>query len=190
MSLPESPFRAFIGIPIPTPLRDRLVAVQTRLQRAQAHVSWVRRANLHISLVFLGEIRPETAEAIIPDLDAVASQTEPFSCAIETVGAFGRPGRPRVIWAGVEPVTPLLTLQRRIADIAATRAIAVDTRPYQPHITLGRAKSSRGAADLSTTIAKAESTPFGVLPVQTIHLVSSRLTPQGARYETVHTADL
>jgi hypothetical protein len=86
-------FRAFIGIAVPDSVRDQLVTVENHLKQSDAHVSWVRRENLHISLAFLGNVTRDTAELLALGLDAATARSQTFSCEAVGLGAFGRPDR-------------------------------------------------------------------------------------------------
>ena len=50
-----SVIRAFVSVPVPEVVRLKLRDTIALLRRSDAHVSWVRPRNLHISLVFLGD---------------------------------------------------------------------------------------------------------------------------------------
>ena len=58
------------------------------------------------------------------------------------VGGFGAfPGfeRPRVIWAGLEPDPALDVLQHRVEQEFVPLGFPTESRPFRPHLTLGRA---------------------------------------------------
>ena len=73
--------RLFVAVHLPQEIRERLALVQERLRRAQADVSWVKPANLHITLKFLGETEPKRLERIGPVLAETARSAAPFSLA-------------------------------------------------------------------------------------------------------------
>ncbi len=101
--------RLFVAVHLPDDVRERLGRIQDRLRLAQADVSWVKPANLHITLKFLGETEPKRLDRVQAALAEVAAEAAPFSVEVAGVGTFG--GRiPRVVWAGVrEGEAPLLT---------------------------------------------------------------------------------
>src|SRR6516165_7049502 len=51
--------RTFIAIDLARPIRDRLIALQENLGRAGTEVKWVEPENLHVTLLFLGEVGME-----------------------------------------------------------------------------------------------------------------------------------
>jgi 2'-5' RNA ligase len=61
-------------------------------------------------------------------------------------GRFGSQRRPQVAWAGLEgDVGPLVDLARRLAAVARSLRLAVEDRPFRPHLTLGRWRAGRPA---------------------------------------------
>src|SRR5258708_1768818 len=84
-----SRIRTFIGIDTGKQIRDRLIALQELLTRTDAEVKWVEPENLHVTLLFLGEVDMRT----VPDVCKVG---------VETVGCFANMRGPRVVWAGVK----------------------------------------------------------------------------------------
>ncbi|HVS38041.1 MAG TPA: 2'-5' RNA ligase family protein, partial [Gemmataceae bacterium] len=48
--------RTFIAVDLGKPLRDRLVSLQESLARNGAAVKWVEVENLHVTMLFLGEV--------------------------------------------------------------------------------------------------------------------------------------
>ena len=88
--------RLFVAVHFSEDVRTRLALIQDRLRLAQADVSWVKPANLHLTLKFLGETEPKRLERIHSALAEAAANARPFSARVAGVGTFG--GRvPRVV---------------------------------------------------------------------------------------------
>lgn len=162
----------------------------SKLARTGAHARWVPAANLHLSLAFLGDTPAGNIASIKELLEEVAAAVEPFPLHLRSLGYFGRKGRPRVVWAGVEAVDGLLLLQSRLSEGLELLGIETDKRPYRPHITLGRIKSGRGRECLLEFLEENAQTDFGQQSVAAINLFESTLTPAGARHQSLHSADL
>ena len=75
--------RLFAALSPPDAARDRLEALQAGLP-PERRVPW---ANLHVTLVYFGEVAPRAAE----DLDAAlgALRFAPFEITLDGVDAFG-----------------------------------------------------------------------------------------------------
>lgn len=178
--------RLFVALEIPEPVRRevarRLAGVRDRLPGAR----WVDPANLHLTLLFLGEVAPDRVPALTERLKQAFAPYPPLAIRISGAGTFP-PGRPaRVAWLGLDAPEVLIAVQ---AD--ATQA-AVDTvqhepeeREYRPHITLARCPSPwrRDAIEQFTRAFPGETGP----PFVADHgvLMESKLSPRGVRYQVV-----
>ena len=182
--------RAFVGLSIGEEIRARLKEVQCALRRCGAHVGWVAPDNIHLTLAFLGEVSRDGLSPICAGLDAMAPSCAPFSISVTGVGWFGG-RRPRVIWAGVhESSGALATLQRRVAELCLASGVRLDERGFQPHLTIGRARSSRGGEDLARALADWRALELGRWEVRDVRLMRSELLPGGPRYTELHLAGL
>ena len=182
MSAEQGGMRLFVAVHLPQEIRDGLAAVQERLRRLQADVSWVKPANLHITLKFLGETEPKRLGGIGPVLAEVARGMAPFSLTVAGVGTFG--GRiPRVVWAGVrEGAAPLEALAGAVENGLARAGFPKERRQFTAHFTLGRVRSPRNAEVLLAAIRDESTEPLGVVSVEEFVLMQSRLDPGGSIY--------
>jgi 2'-5' RNA ligase len=94
----------------------------------------VRPDNLHITLVFLGNVHAEMracVEAIADDLTATA-----FDLQLDTLGWWSKP---RVLWLAPSRVPQELSaLAARLGTGIARCGQSLDKREYRPHMTLVR----------------------------------------------------
>ena len=177
--------RLFVAVHLPDEVRERLAVVQHRLQGVRADVSWVRPGNIHLTLKFLGEVEPARLDQIRTALEEVARASEPCEAAVSGVGSFG--GRiPRVVWAGItEGAEALTALAGRVDAAMAGIGFPRETRPFSPHLTLGRVRSSRNAAEFLAALRAEARADFGRTPVAAFYLMESQLNPQGSIYTVV-----
>ena len=91
-------------------------------------------------------------------------------------GRFGSARRPQVLWAGLAgDVDPLAGLAARLAEAARSLRLAVDDRPFRPHVTLGRWRPGRPAdGALADRLADYRGPDW---PVREVALVRSTLGP-------------
>src|SRR5262245_63960024 len=103
--------RTFIAVDLDKTVRDRTVALQEALARAGTEVKWVEPENLHVTLLFLGEVDDRDLSAVCRAVADCAQKQAPFPMSVETAGCFPSPRRPRVLWVGVgEGTQPLCAL--------------------------------------------------------------------------------
>lgn len=170
--------RLFIAIPLPVSLREELETLYEPVRS----IAWVRPAQLHLTLRFVGDVDASLSEPIETALARV--QVEPFLLTLAGIGAFPPRGAARVIWVGIGESHPRLNqLRQQIDDALLGTGFPLDVRIFHPHVTLGRVRSdaSPGAAIEFLKRHRAfDSAPFRV---ETFQLCASELRPAGA----VHT---
>ena len=167
--------RVFVGLEIPSAIRARLAGLQAGVPGAR----WVRPDNLHLTLLFLGELDG----AALGDLDQMLASViaAPFDLSVSGVGQFGGRRGSRAVWAGVAPSPELEQLQARVASAVARAGIAAETRRFVPHVTLAWLRSApdeRVARFLSDN-AMLQAGPW---EVRRMVLYSSHAGPDGNDY--------
>jgi 2'-5' RNA ligase len=184
--------RTFIAVDLGKAIRDRLVTLQERLAQSGASVKWVEVENLHVTLLFLGEVDECDLPAVCGAVADVGKEYTPFSLSVETVGAFPNLRRPRTLWVGVGAGTQEVcalhdALEPPLLDLGCYRR---EERRYTPHITIGRAKSERPSDSLAAALAKHSGWQAGEVSVRDVLVLSSELTPQGPIYTVLSRASL
>lgn len=182
--------RHFIAIPLPNSICEGLLTAQSALRASDARVSWVPEDNLHLSLAFLGKVPENILETLTTGLAQLAAKHSTFTLTLSSIGTFGRPRKPRVIWAGCEPSDSLMQLQSEVAAYARTQGIDVDGREFRPHITLGRVRAAEGLPELLDIIDQHAETAFGAFDVEGIVLFQSVLESSQAVHAPLLTCDL
>lgn len=175
--------RTFVAVDLGKGVRDRAVALQQRLARTGVEVKWVEPANLHVTLVFLGEVDdreiPTVCGLITTALDASAA----FTIQVERLGCFPNERRPRIVWIGVgSGAAELVALHDRIEQAVVDLGFRREERKYTPHVTLGRVKSDESSSQLAPSIRQHGNWQGGEVPVREIHVMGSELTSRGPLY--------
>jgi 2'-5' RNA ligase len=149
----------------------------------------VRAEQLHLTLVFLGELPEEqasrVADAIARDVDA-----PPFDVTWQGLGVFPPRGSPRALWIGITDGAPeIVELQRVLAQRVADANVALESRPFSPHLTLGRWRQSR-PSDRTRALAAARSGIVARSRVSGATLYHSRISSAGPTYTALARANL
>lgn len=148
--------RLFAGIKLEP--KDALRALATDLQRELRgeRIRWVRLENMHLTVEFFGE----TAEDRIPEIDRALAQaataTPAFAMALGGLGTFGGTRQPRVLWLGVQS-DGLQTLHANTAAALREHGWQPETRPYAPHLTLGRIERLRNIRAFAAVVGRPRS---------------------------------
>jgi len=184
--------RCFIAIEAPSDIREALGRVQGKLRPAGADVKWADPDGIHLTVKFLGDVEDTDVPKVCDVMSACALAARPLDLEVAGLGTFPPRGAPRVVWAGVrgdvEPLAKLVMgLEQAVADAVG---IAPERRPYHAHLTLGRVRSTRGAARLVEAIASAGAVELGSFAADELVLFMSELTREGAVYTPMARAKL
>jgi 2'-5' RNA ligase len=183
--------RLFIAINLPADVRETLWEVAAPLRAARYPVRWVPADSIHLTLKFLGDVDATREAEITSGVAAAVTGAKPFALPVGGFGAFPSAQRPRVVWAGLEPVPPLELLQHRVEQEMERLGFPTEGRPFHPHLTLGRVKRDARAPALAGLVTDLDSLVYETeVSVESVDLMESTLTPQGARYTQRHAAAL
>lgn len=129
----------FIGIPVNQDLKEKLSDWQNDIKEkfGSNYQIWTYKEDLHITLKFLGEADRKSIEELQHVLRRQVDM-EAFSLEIGGIGTFGKPRKPRVLWAGVKKTEAMENLKDQIESAAAKAGFLEDNQPYRPHITLAK----------------------------------------------------
>jgi len=139
-----------------------------------------RRATIHLTLAFLGEVSEARLPALLEAMHAV--RAEPFALAVDRLGYWRHN---RLLWAGPSaPVPALETLVERLYAALAAASFAADygKHAFAPHLSLVRKLAEAG---LPATLPAIEAINW---PCSGFSLVHSHLAD--AAYESVATMPL
>ena len=129
--------RIFIGIGLPDSVKNHLMAIQDKLREKGIKGSWKSDNQFHLTVVFLGEVKPE----ILPDIKAVLSnvtgKVPELSLQTENIGGFPNLRKPHTIWIGLSGDIELLTtLKNRLDKELHKFGFKPERRTYKPHLTI------------------------------------------------------
>lgn len=174
--------RAFVAIRMNAEVEDALAEFIDTLRDSAKGVRWTRRANLHVTLRFLGdEAAAEELERLNRALAQIAAATRPFLIEVRGIGVFPGATRPRVVWIGLRSDL-LIELARQIESAAITAGFPAERRGFTPHLTIGRVRDPRGWPAVRARIADAADRVFGSTPVDSMALYRSMLGGEAATY--------
>ncbi|MGR3542187.1 MAG: RNA 2',3'-cyclic phosphodiesterase [Hasllibacter sp.] len=169
--------RAFVGLPVPDPLRAALVAAQARLPLPRP----VPEDDLHLTLAFLDDRPERQLEAFAEALGARRLE----GCVLDPVGIapFGTP--PRLIAAEFRRDPPLEALERQCRSAAREAGIDLPRRRFRPHVTLARMRRSDPTCAPRLAAALAAPAALPAVAAERVVLWSSTLRPDGPRYDAL-----
>jgi len=182
--------RAFVAVRMNEQVEESVAETIGDLKHPRDGVRWVPRANLHITLKFLGPaVDSHRLERLTAGLRQLATKTAPFEVAAAGVGAFPDLERPRTIWVGLHSVEPgaLAALAARLETVAADYGFEREKRRWSGHLTIGRVGDQPVAGKTRQALYAARDREFGVSRIESITLYRSHLGPDGSSYEALAT---
>ncbi len=187
--------RVFIAVEIPLSIRQAIHNQTESLRAALGRdlVRWVPIENMHLTLKFIGDVSSTNLKFISQMLTVETKNCAPFSMDMGGLGSFPTSRRARVIWIGIHAPAALTSLQRGLESAASRLGYEAETRPFSPHLTIGRVRQPASASDQQQVRAALDRTSVSALgraDVTTVHLFKSDLKPSGAEYTCLFSAPL
>ena len=183
--------RTFIAIELSTNVQNAISTIEDGLKKTGADVKWVKPANIHLTLKFLGDTPVDKIEPISKALEICGLSIAPFALELTCLGAFPKIDSAKVVWLGVtngkeEAKQLALTIQEKLGEIGLPK----EEREFEPHLTLGRVRSPLNRFALIEAVKACQITEPITLAVDHITLIKSVLTPQGPIYEVLKRFEL
>lgn len=187
--------RAFIAIELPHAAREGLARLEDALRRPEHRcVRWVSPEGIHLTLKFLGNIPAARVREIGAAVEEAARDVPPFRLEVAGTGVFPGPKQVRVFWVGIGgEMDRLCALQGSIDSALATLGFAREDRPFVPHLTLARVRQGAPPGERRSFGELVDSVVFEEkhgIEVRAVSLMRSRLTPAGAVYTRLSSAEL
>lgn len=178
--------RLFVALDFPEKVRDALRDLIAQLKPLCRAARWVRPEGMHVTLKFIGEVRPDKVEPIKAALSPIRS-SQPVEMQFRGLGFFPNDRRPRVVWCGVEASRNLAGLAAHIEGALQPLDLAPETREFVPHLTLARFPSHEGVNEVVRAANERKSYDFGSARETDFHLFESVLGHSGAEYRRLAT---
>jgi RNA 2',3'-cyclic 3'-phosphodiesterase len=176
--------RSFLALELSPQIKQELLRIHDDLKRSSLDARWVRPEGVHLTVVFMGDVRETDISAVIEGIGDVCSRYGPFAVALRSVGCFPNSRKPRVFWLGVEG--DLGRMSRFRDDLQAELlpfGIRPEKRGFRPHLTLGRFKGlGKGTAELDKLLLKHKGLTSPLCSLNELILFRSDLNPGGAVY--------
>ena len=191
-------WRVFCAIDLPEPLRKLMGEHVSALRRAvpAARASWSRPESIHLTLKFLGETPLSEVQDFSRAVTHAVNDFVPFGLGVGGTGVFPVHGSPRVLWIGVDDFSrKLAELHARLESESEKRGFERETRPFRPHLTLGRLRSRERNKDSGSDHAKTSRTlalahqamsfPPSEITVSELLVMRSELSSAGSKYTVI-----
>lgn len=168
--------RLFYGLRLPSEALHSMEQLQNQLRAQFPRARFPAPETFHVTLAFLGDTPVQRLDAAKRVVNALLPA--PLDLQVSHWGSFPQE-KGEVLWLGLDPSPELDRLHRLLAHRLQEAGFPLESRRFQPHVTLARQVPF---ASPDTPRKLPAFSPFP-LPCETVSLLRSHLLPQGARYE-------
>lgn len=174
--------RAFIAVDLPKQIKMEIDKMITGFRQINSGIRWVKAANLHLTLRFLGNIPEESVPSLAEGIMGNVEGLKRFDMSLSGLGGFPNLRRPRVIWVGTGNGTEKLkALASDVEKAAIDSGFGKADKPFSSHLTIGRVKYPKGLDSLLERIEKTEYNSKA-FDISEVIIFKSDLSPAGPKY--------
>ena len=174
--------RSFVALQLRENERSEVDAILQKLRSLDVGVKWEQRANLHITLRFLGDTTASVLQNMNQDFQSECSRIGGIRMMFDCLGCFPNLHSPRIVWLGTSnPSSTLMQLGKTAETIAVSHGFEPEKKKFHPHCTLGRVRTQKNHADLQNAIQTITFNPIEAL-FNNVSIMRSVLQPGGSVY--------
>jgi 2'-5' RNA ligase len=180
--------RCFVALQLPSDVVDGLIRAGEALRESDPQwiaEKWVARANLHVTMRFLGDLDTAAVSSLTERLALACARSDPFELRLAAVSASPRGERARMVWATFDDDArgSCAALARAVEAAAVSIGLAPERREFVPHATLVRARTSKAVNREALSCANAAVSAHSIsMSVLSATLFASTLTGQDPIY--------
>lgn len=176
--------RTFIAINFTQDIKNRLISVERDLKQMSQKGRFTSKDNLHLTLVFLGEIaedRAKLAQLCVKNITATS-----FEMTVNRIGCFKRSDGD-IYWAGIETNQILNSIYEQLYKNLNSYDFYIRDTEYIPHLTLARDYILKDDADIEEYKKNFEKIS---IKVDNIQLMKSEVIDKKLTYTALYTKTL
>ncbi len=184
--------RSFIAVNITQTSRNVLGQLigDLRILEPGDWIRWVDPNKIHLTLMFLGDIREDQENRIAESLDRV-SLPQSFPIYLAGMGCFPDAERARVLWVGVQEGADgiLSQIQVSIQNAMIDLGFRRDKKRFSPHLTIARIKKPVDGERMKSLINQHDTFKIEEI-ISEVVFMRSHLTSAGSIYTPMHSIRL
>jgi len=176
--------RTFIAINFNQDVKNRLINIERSLKNMSEKGRFTSKDNLHLTLIFLGEIaeeRVKLAQLCVKNISAPE-----FDMVVNRLGRFKRP-EGDIYWAGIETSPVLTSIYSQLYSNLNSYDFYIKDSEYVPHLTLARDYVLK---DEEVMEKYKEGFEKIIIQVESIQLMKSEMLDNKLTYTVLYTKEL
>ena len=176
--------RSFLAFELPLEIKNTVARVSGELRQSTLKARWVKVDNIHLTVVFMGNIETGDIPAIARGVQGVCQAFGPFDLSLKGIDCFPNRRNPRVLWLGLDgDLEPMSDFRDALQEHLTGFGIKEEKRKFKPHLTLARfRKPRRMDSKEDQLLSKYEHLSSSVYSLKELILFKSDLKPTGAVY--------
>ncbi len=180
----ETEIRSFLALDPPEEILREIGRSRDACRKLiQGDIRWVRPEGIHLTLKFFGDIFAADVANIATVAEKAAARDRPFSSGDRRRGCLPRSApSPCPLARDGRRCGKAARLSKEAGSGAPGDRFPREERPFRPHLTLARIKTSKGLIGLVRALEKGEEYTAGRFIASGLSLMQSELTPRGAIY--------
>ena len=187
--------RLFIAVDFPPEIIAKIAKINTYLQTQVPGrmLKWVSPENLHLTLKFLGDVRKDRLPELKTRLENALVGQSGFCIAIEGMGMYPSPNKPRVLWLGIKDQGNLKEIHHKLTLALEVFDPEPEKRSFSPHLTIARIRQNsdrESIREVGKTLSQFKVDTLGKLNICSVQLYKSELTPRGPIYTALQSVPL
>lgn len=187
--------RLFIAVEVSDAVRAQMRHVRSVVEQRLLHargrprLTWVSPGVAHCTIQFLGEVDEPLAGEIRHGLE-LPLPLAPFEATWDHAGVFPARGAARTIWLGASGgADRLVALAALVGERIAPFGVALEERPFRPHLTVARVRDRAPHLDWRGLLERAVP-QSATSRVDHVTLYQSKLSAAGPTYTALASASL
>jgi len=175
--------RAFIAFDLPKDILESIGDVQEKIKKRGVKLRWVPVQNIHVTMKFIGDIHVDLVDRVSSMMAESAEGLSVITLYANGIGVFPGLHRPKVLWIGIDgEIDRLDRLQKTLDKKLSLIGIQAEKRPFQGHLTIGRAKEKLNVERLKESLHAFYDFQTRPFEINEMKLFQSELLPTGAVY--------
>ena len=176
--------RSFLAFELPLEVESVVTWVSDELRRSSLDAKWVKSGNIHLTVVFMGDVETDEIPAIKEEIGETCLTYGAFDISLKGLGCFPHSRKPRVIWFGLDgDLERMPSFRDALQERLIPFGIKEEKRRFKPHLTLGRfRKPRRTSSEGLELLSRYGDVISPVCSLKELVLFKSDLKPGGARY--------
>lgn len=180
--------RSFLAFDLSVDIKKKIETISDEIKKSNLPVRWIKPENIHITLVFLGDVKENLIGDIKGKVENAVNKKISYKVWLEGLGVFPHVKRPRVIWVGLGgDIDRLSDLRDNIQSELSSLGFVPERRQFRPHLTIGRfKKETKGIFDVKKILERHYDITSDAYCLKELILFKSDLRPNGAEYTKIY----